>query len=227
MSKRDAALWVLTFVACAAVIVGVLVGARFLLSLQPDRKEYRDKHRFAVSRAQAFFEAKQVAEKTAGTVKELGPPQRAPQSEDWTKRLCDSLKVEGIPGTYYEVLSQRCEPAPQAYYVGVVHPIRKVKDRTGKIRILPQPFTFTVVVGASDRGDSKVVVLRSPDPSEARSGEPTVMVRLRSPNWDRLEEFVATPEFWEQAEPDLFAAFPGRSVDETPLPQFFEPFNPK
>jgi len=222
MSKKEAALWVLTFLACAAMILGPFV-AFALLQVCCEMID-RDDFRMRWALYQAFSEARDVADTTAWTVVKVGPPQRAPQAEDWSRRLSENLNGNTED---YEVLSPHFEPAPDGYYVAVVQPVHKVADGSGGTRTVPWQHKFTVVVSASDRGDSKVVVLRSPDPSEARSGEPTVMVRLRSPNWDSLEEFVATPEFWKQDEPDLLAAFPGRSVDETPLPQFFEPFNPK
>jgi hypothetical protein len=184
----------------------------------------RDDSKMRRALSQAFFEARDIADTTAWTIKELGPPHRAPQAEDWSRRLSGNLNGNTED---YEVLSPRFEPAPDGYYVTVVQPVHKVADGSGGTRSVPWRHTYTVVVSASDRGDATVVVLRSPDPSEARSGEPTVMVRLRPSSLGGLEEFVGTPEFWKQAEPDLLAAFPGRSVDETPLPQFFAPFNRK
>jgi hypothetical protein len=199
------------------MILGTFVGVALLVSYPTIDGKSLTSH--------AMSEATRIALETEATVRELERDQGAPREEGWARRVCDNLKIESIPETRYEVVSERFEPGPQGYHIAVVQSVRKVADRSAGTRTVPWQHTFTVVVSAGHPGDFTVVVLRNPEPSGARSGEPTVMVRTK--NGDRLEEFVATPEFWKQDKPDLLAAFPGRSVDETPLPQFFEPFNRK
>jgi hypothetical protein len=217
MPKKEAFYWVLTFLACAAMVLGTFVGVALLVSYPTIDGKDQPSH--------AVSEATRIASETEATLRELELNQGAPQEEDWARRVCDNLKIESIPENSYEVVSQRLEPSPQGCRIAVVQSVHKVAEGSGGTRTVPRRHTYTVVVSAGHPGGFTVAVLQNPEPGEARSGEPTVMVRTK--NGAMVERFVATPEFWKQAEPDLLAAFPGRSINETPLPQFFEPFNRK
>ncbi len=217
MSIKETAYWILTFLACAGMILGSIVGILLLLSVKIPEGDWPRQRKIL----SALNGATWVADGVAIAIDDLGPPDRGPEGELWTRGLCETLKSGSET---YQVLSQQHQPNHEGYYVAVLQPALEVNDGTGGTRRVPLWFTYTLVVSPRERGSFTIAVLRLPGLG-SREDDPRVMVRVRSHSAGRdAEEFVATPEFWKQAEPDLLGAFPGRSIKEDPLPRFFEAF---